>query len=814
MMGFGQDVRFGLRQMRKAPGFTGMAVLTLALGIGAATAVFSLVDTVLLRPLAFPEAERIVALDTLSQPRGGSGAAEVPSDTSYPNFADWRAQAKSFQAMASWQGGSFTLEAKGEPARRVDGMVVAADFFRVLGVRPVVGRDFLRSEEAAGTRSVVLSHALAEAAFAGSAGAVGRTIRFSDEVYTVIGVMPASFRFPNSPDAQMWVTPAMTLEGKNPSGQQRGWNQLNVVGRLAAGVSLAQARAEMQTIQRGLAARYVEDDGIETAVSVKPELEDLVGDVRGPLRILFGAVALLLLIACANVAGLLLTRMAGRRAELALRAAMGASRVQIVRQLLVESMTLSVLGGLGGFGLAAVALRVAPRVLPSDLPRLNELALNPRVLGFSVAASVATGLLFGVLPAWRSSKLDPALALRDAGRSTTAGRSQHRLQSALVIAETALGLVLLVAAGLLIRSFDRLMSVDPGFNAQHLIAFRVGMPPKRFQDERLLRISEQIKARMAALPGVQQATYGFPLPLAGGDMNITFSIVGRPNAPGKDPGARVSLVPENFFAALQLPLRRGRLFSSADEQAKSAGVVIVNQAFADRFFAGEDPLGKRLVSGFATEETPSAEIVGVVGNVNRGSLRETPQPEYYLPYGQVPGAPPYFALRVAGDPVNYVDAVRAAAAEVDATLPVYAVRTNLLTRSTAQQRFQTELITGFAAMALLLAAIGLYGVLSYMVTQRRFELGLRMALGAQRGDVLGMIVRRGLVLCCAGLAVGLVASVGLSRFLAALLFKTPALDVATFAATTMLLLGICMAACLVPAWRASRLDPNDTLREQ
>jgi predicted permease len=791
-----------------------MATLTLALGIGAATAVFSLVDAVLLRPLAFPQPDRIVALNTLQQASGG-GAAVLPSDTSYPNFFDWRNKAKSFAAMASWQGQSFTLTSGSGQAQRIDGMAVSSDFFRVLGVDPALGRSFVQAEEQAGSRSVILSHGLWQSALNGDAGAVGKTIRLSDETYTVVGVMPASFQFPNAPDAKAWITPSLAMEGKNASGTQRGWNQLNVIGRLRSGTSIEQARAEMQTIQQGLAAQYPEEDKKETAVSVKPELEDLVGDVSRPLDILFGAVCFLLLIACANVAGLLLTRTAARRSELALRAALGATRVQIVRQLLVESLAVSLLGGAFGFALAAIALRVAPQVLPSDLPRLNELALNARVFGFSLAASLVTGILFGVFPAWRSSRLDPSLALNDSSRSSTASRSQNRLHSLLVIGETALGLMLLIGAGLLIRSFDRLLSVDPGFKKDHLIAFRVGMPPKRFEDAKLLQLTQRLQARFATVPGVQRSTYGYPLPLAGGDMSITFTIDGRPNPVGEDPGARASVVAANMFQSLEMPLRQGRLFSEVDDRAGSAPTVIVNQAFADRYFPGESAVGKRITTGLSSsDQSESREIVGVVGNVVRSSLTEAPTPEYFVPFAQVPLGPPVFALRVTGDPANYVDTVRAVVAAEDSTLPVYGVRTNLIARSTAQQKFQTLLISGFAVIALVLSAIGLYAVLSYMVEQRTMELGLRIALGAQRGNVLSLILRRGMLLAVAGLVVGLGASFALTRYMATLLFATKALDGVTFAGMTVLLAAVSVLACVVPAYRASRLDPMETLRSQ
>jgi predicted permease len=810
-----QDLRFALRQLRKSHGFTLMSVLTLALGIGATTAVFSLVDTVLLHPLPFAQPDRLVALNTLEKQRAGSGPADVPADTSYPNFFDWRDRAHSFQSMASYQGGSFTLGLANTPARRIDGMTVSADFFRVLGINPALGRTFTRSEEQAGNRSVVISHSLWQTSFNANPSVIGQTLHLSEETYTIIGVMPATFQFPNAPDAQAFITPALTMEGKNPSGKQRGWNQLSVLARLAPGVDIAQGRAEMQTIQRSLAAQYPDEDAKETAVSVIPELQDVVGDIQRPLHILFAAVSFLLLIACANVAGLLLTRTAARRSELALRSALGATRPQIVRQLLLESLTLSFLGGLGGFLLAALALRLSPSFLPDDLPRIHELSLNPRVLLFALAASLLTGLLFGVFPAWRSARLDPAIALRDTTRSSTASRSQNRLHGALIVGETALSLILLVGAGLLIRSFNKLLSVDPGFNAQHLLTFRIGMPPKRFRDEKLLQLSQQLESRFAALPGVQASTFAYPMPLTHADMSITFSLPGHPTAPGEQPSARAGVVSSNFFQSMQMTLRHGRFFNATEDSPTSPATIIINQAFADRFFPGEDPVGKRIVSDLSSsDQVESREVVGVVGNVTRMSLDEAPQPEYYIPFAQVPLGPPTFAIRVAGDPATYENTVRTLVAQQDGSLPVFGMKTNLLARSTTQQRFQTLLISAFAAIALLLSAIGLYAVLSYMVVQRTLELGLRMALGAQRSNVLSLVLKRGLLLCVTGLAVGLIASAALTRYLTTLLFHTPALDAFTFSATTLLLLTISVASCLIPAFRASRLDPNETLRQQ
>jgi len=813
MHALAQDIRYALRQLRKNLGFTAMAALTLALGIGAATAVFSLVDAVLLRPLPFAQPERIVALDTL-EARGG---AVAPSEVSYPDFFDWRDQAKSFDSLASYQNGAVTFASKGGPVRRLSTMIVSADFFRVLGITPTLGRSFTRPEEQLGAHAVILSDSLWRNTFSANPNILGQPVRLNEETFYVIGVLPRGFAFPGATDTDVWVSPAVMMSGKNAPGKQRGWNQLTVLGRLAPGVSIEQARAEMQSIQKAIAKQYPDSDKDETAVQVTPELENVVGDVARPLHILFASVCFLLLIACANVAGLMLARTNARRAELAIRAALGASRIEIIRQLLIESLSLALLGGAIGIAIASAALKAAPHFLPANLPRVENLSLDLRVLTFALAASCLTSLLFGAAPAWRMSHLDPALALRDNTRGSSASRGQQRLHSILVIGEMALGLILLVGAGLLIRSFAKILDVDPGFNPKNVLTFRLAMPDNRFDGASTLQLKQQLQARLAAVPGIQQVTYGFPMPLAAGNMSITFTIEGHPVAPGDEPAARASTVAPNFFETMQIPLKRGRFFGAQEEQPNSPPVVLVNQAFANRYFPGEDALHKRMKPGLSNlDNPPVAEIIGIVENVHRLSLIEQPEPEYYVPQSQatVSGTP--FALRVTGNPESYLDTIRQVVAQQDASLPVYNARTytELLARNSAQQRFQAILLGAFAGIALLLSAIGLYAVLSYTVTQRTLELGLRMALGAQRGSILRMVLERGLILAGIGLAVGIVASALLTRFLATLLFGTKPLDVATFVGVALLLLITSTLSCLAPAYRASRLDPNETLRQQ
>jgi predicted permease len=812
-------LRFATRQLLRNPGFALTAILTLAIGIGATTAIFSIFYGVLLRPLAFSEPDRLVTITPLTV-TPGSGAV-VDHEVSYPNFRDWRDQAHSFDSISSYHSLAMVLNASGSnAAKNLQAGVISSDFFRVLGISPALGRSFTREEERAGGRVVVLSHELWASAFDSSPTIIDKPVRLADELYTVVGVMPpnTSSPFASTAPVDLWITPGVDAVGKSPSTEQRGWNQLYAIARLKPGVTVAQAQAEMNSIQANLAARYPDDNLKETAARVMPALEDLVGDVRPALRVLFGAVSALLLIACANVAGLLLARGSGRQAELAVRAALGASRSEITIQLLVESLLLSLLGGLAGIVVASLTLRGLLQFVPKNLPRLDTIAINGPVLAFAIGVSVLTGILFGLLPARRLAKLDPARALRDGTRTSSAGIAQHRLHSALVVTETALGLVLLIGAGLLIRSFMHLMATDPGFNPQHVLTFRVGVS---YPEEKRIQFFNQMVTRLGALPGVKSATGAFPLPFSGGDMTIDFDIQGRPTQPSDKPDARATVVEPAYFQTLEIPLLRGRLLTAADNQPTAPPVMVINQSLAAKYFPNEEALGKRLQSGFDQSDDPKTpgrwrEIVGVVSDVKRVRLGERPQPEYYIPFGQAAIASPYLALRVSGDPTTYANAVAGVVASLDKEVPIYRVRTmeENVASASAQPRFQTLLLTAFAAVALLLAAIGLYAVLSYMVVQRTREIGLRMALGAQRRDVLDLIVRRGLSLAGVGLCIGVVASLVLTRFMNSLLYDVKPLDPVTFVSVAAVLLLVSAIASLIPASRATNLDPMKTLRDQ
>ena len=815
------NIRYALRQLRKNPGFTITAVLTLAIGIGATTALFSLVYAVLLRPLPFPRPERLVYPTPLTMPAGVKDPAAAGENAiSYPDFFDWRAQSKSFDSLASYHSTSVTLNSFGSnTASQLRGAIVSSDFFHVLGINPSLGRTFTREEERPGNHVVVLSHELWVASFHSDPNIVGQHIQLDDQAYSVIGVMPRDFSFPiETPAPSLWITPSYDAEmtGPPPSTEQRGWNQLEMIGRLKPGVSIAAAQAELTLIQKGLSVRYPDSDTNAIAAKVTPEIDFIVGDVRPALRVLFAAVAALLLIACANIAGLLLARGEGRQTELAVRAALGATPAEIVRQLLSESLLISCFGGIAGVALASLLLRLSVYVVPANLPRFDHVSIDGGVLAFAAAASVITGLIFGLLPARRLSRVDPAHALRDGARGTSAGRSRSLLHTSLVVAETALGLVLLVAAGLLIRSFTRVLNTDPGFNPQRTLTFGVGISKKRYPEEQRTQFYHQLLPKLAALPGVKSATAAFPLPLNGGNISLSFKIQGRPVAPGDEPDARISMIEPSFLRTMQIRLLHGRDFTDADNTPHSKPVALVNQAFIKKFFPNEEPLGKGVMTGLDEDKKTFREIVGVTAIVKRSALTEKEEPEIYIPYESAPFAPVSFVLRVAGDPATYANSVTAAVTSIDRELPAYRFRTyqESLNLASAQPRFQTLLLTGFATIALLLSAIGLYAVLSYMVAQRTFEIGLRMAIGAQRSDVLRMVLHRGLSLALAGLVIGLVVSALLTNFLSHLLYGVKPLDPITFATVSIVLLAVSAAASFAPAWRASRLEPMKTLRDQ
>jgi predicted permease len=811
-----QDLRFSIRQLRKSPGFALTTILTLALGIGATTGIFSLVNAVLLRPLPFPEPARLMSLQHESHRTG----VVAPQSLSYPDFFDWRSQNRSFAAMASYRDETNTLTYGGS-AQVLQGEIVSSDFFRVLGIHPALGRDFLAGEEKAGKNTVMLSYQLWQTVFSGRPDIAGQTITLDGTAYTVAGVMPTSFSFPyQNPAPQIWTSlsaDAFDPDGDTPVTAQRGAHMLDVIGRLKPGATPDQARADLSHIDRNLATQYTETNKFYTGAQVRPELEALIGDSRPALRILFAAVSLVLLIACANVAGLLLARASRRRAEIALRSALGASRVEIVRQMLLESLVLSFCGGALGLALSNTFLTSMVRFMPQNLPRLDTFSVDSTVLAFTILASGVTGLLFGVVPAVRMSKLDPALALRDGTRSVTAGSGQHRLHSLLVISETALGLVLLITSGLFIRSFVHTLSVDPGFDRRNVLTADLSFPPGKGYATKVAQFYDQLLPQVAALPGVKSAAAGWPLPFSGSNIGVGFDIEGRPTAVGEMPAADVRIITPNFFNTLRIPIVRGRDFAATDSDT-SAPVAIVSESFAKKYFPGEDPIGKHIKPGLSDGMHKEAmhEIVAVVGDIKQRSLTKDARPTFYLALAQCGVTAPTFVIRSSGDPVALSTPLRTLIGSVNRDVPLYHVHTleDLLSAHASAPRFTTVLLSSFAVMALLLSAIGLYAVLSYMVAQRTNEIGVRMALGAQRGNVLALILRRGLVLALIGVAVGLFASALLTRLVSNQLYGVHPFDPLTYIGVTTLLVAISAVASLVPAWRAARVDPMKTLREQ
>jgi len=813
-----QDFRFALRQFKKSPGFALTTILTIALGIGGTTAIFSLVNTVLLRPLPFPDPDRIMSVESRNDRNPGiRGSAGAP--LSYPDFFDWRSQNKSFSALASFHDNDFTMTGIGEP-KHLTGHVVAADFFRILGVSPALGRGFNRDDEKPGVHVVVLSHTLWESAFGSASDIVGRSVTLDNKSYTVVGVMPRGFEFPiQNPAPMLWTS--LGDDGYDPAGQpmtaERGAHFLAVIGRLNPGVTSDQAQADLEVIARNLSTQYPDSNRHFVGAVVTTELENLVGDTRPALRILFGAVTFVLLIACANVAGLLLARASRRRAEFAVRAALGASRGQIVRQMLVESVALGLCGGVVGIVFAIGLLRVLLQLVPSDVPRLGQVSVDGSVLAFATLVSVITGLLFGVLPAWRTSLVNPSSAMRDGGRTASTGRGQHRLQNSLVVAETAVGLVLLVASGLLIHSFVRLLQVDPGFDRRNVLIASLSLPDSRYTSAQQVQFYNQLLPRVRALPGVQSASAGWPLPLTNTGMRISFDIEGHPLPQGDRNVARVSIAAPGFFETMRIPILRGREFQDTDD-AKANPVVIVSQAFARKYFSDVDPIGKHITPGFSdgTVKSVPREIIAVVADVKSSQLSEDVTPEYYLAFAQAAGLSPKLVIRATVDPVSLIGPLRGQLAEIDRNLPLYDVKTmdGLVSKSAAQSRFHALLLSCFAAIALLLSAIGLYGLLSYLVVQRTLEIGVRIALGAQRSSVLTMILRRGLTLAVIGLAIGIALSLMLTKLISGMLFGVRPSDPLTFVAVSLVLLLVSLIASSVPAYRASTLDPMKTLRDQ
>ena len=807
-----QDIRFGLRMLLKSPSVSIVATIALALGIGANTAIFSVVNAVLLRPLPFPNPESLVALFETDLQRGLQRGTH-----SYPNFFDIRSQNTAFERVSTYRSGDYIMTGRGEPAR-LQGAIVTSDLLPLLGVQPMLGRMFLPDEDKPSEtgRVVILSQPLFQKRFNADPSVLNQAITLNGVSYTVVGVMPAGFEFPiqNEP-VELWTTIAGDASGQTPVTTQRGAHFLRVIGRLKPGVTLEQAQADLTTIASRLEQQYP-DTNTHRGLRVDSALSALVGDVRPTLFILLGAVACVLLIACANVANLLLARATSRHKEMAIRTALGASRVRVIRQLLTESVLLSLLGGAVGLLLAVWWSDLLVALGKEDIPRAVQVGIDWRVLGFTLGVSLLTGLIFGLAPAFHSAKSELVESLKEGARGTSAGRFANLVRKGLVVIELGFAVLLLTGAGLLIQSLWRLQKVNSGLEPQNVLTFNVGLPEVKYDYAKQSQFFIDLKSRLEATPGVQAASSILPLPLSGDRFSISFEIEGRPMAPKDHPVGDFFSTGVGYFRAMGIPMIKGRDFDDRDRHGATP-VVIITESLARQFFPNEDPIGKRIKPGINTiegEKTTMKEIIGVVSDVRNRSLDAEPKPAYYVPQTQVPFDQMAMVVKMSGDPHSLVSAATKQVAALDQDVPVFAVKTmeEYLSASVAAPRFSTTLLSIFAAVALVLTVVGLYGVMSYSVAQRRNEIGIRLALGAQSRDVLLMIVKQGGVLIVMGLVIGLAGAFALTRLLASLLFGVTAKDPFTFAAVAVLLAIVALLACYVPALRATRVDPIEALR--
>src|SRR5690349_16525529 len=806
-----QDIRFGLRMLVKSPSLSIVATIALALGIGANTAIFSVVNAVLLRPLPFPNSDALMSVFETD-----SGRGYVRGSYSYPNFFDLRDQNHVFEHLAAYHDNDFTLTGQGQPVM-LHGAVASADLFSVLGVTPMLGRTPTAAEDKLTEtgRVVVLSERLFASRFGSDANVVNKTITLNGHSFTIIGVMPKGFEFPVQNDPlDLWTTIADDAAGKEPVTAQRGAHFLRLIGRLKAGITQSQAQAEADTIGARLSHQYP-DNNTNKGIRIEPTLKALVGDVRPALLIMLGAVACVLLIACANVANLLLARAMTRHKEMALRSALGASRLRVVRQLLTESVLLSFAGGVLGLALAIWWSELLIALGKKDIPRAIQVGVDWRVLAFTLAVTVLTGLVFGLVPALHLSKTDLTESLKE-GRGAGGAARKNRVRGVLVVAELALAVVLLVGAGLLIQSFWRLQHVNSGLQVENVLTFNVSLPEVRYSSEKQARFYRDLTNRVRSLPGVQSASAALPLPLSGDRFVISFQIDGRPVAPKDEPSADLFMTEPDYFRTMGIPVLKGRDFNERDDHS-STPVTIVSDTFARQFFPGENPIGKRIEPGISTwenEDSTMREIIGVVADIHNRALNTDPKPVYYLPQSQVPFNELAMVVKTSNDPRALINSVTREVGAMDSELPVFNVKTmnEYVSSSVAAPRFNTTLLSIFAGVALVLTIIGLYGVMSYSVAQRTNEIGIRMALGAQARDVLGLIVKDGVKIIGVGLLLGIGGALALTRLMESLLFGVTTRDPLTFVAIAGLLSLVAMLACYILAWRATRVDPLEALR--
>jgi putative ABC transport system permease protein len=799
------DLRYAARLQRKNPGFTIVAIIALALGIGANTAIFSVVNTVLLRPLPYKDPERLVMVWEDATKHG------YPRDTpAAANFVDWRDQNQSFEGMAAIADTCFNLTGSGDP-ERLEGRRVSANMFPLLGVEPHIGRVFTAAEDQPGAQRVaLLSYALWQRRFGGDPGIVGKALTLNGESHVVVGVMPARFQFPSSDD-QVWVPVAFTQQEAG----NRNRHYLQVLARLRPGVSLDQAQSEMNTIAARLQQQYPQSN-TDLGAAVQPLHEHLVGDIKPALLVLLGAVGLVLLIACANVANLLLARAAVRQKEIAVRVALGARRWRLIRQFLTESVLLSTFGGLVGLAIAYGGLVLLKASIPENISQARDISMDLRVLGFTFLVSVATGLIFGLAPALQAARFNQIDTLKEGGRDAATGGSGKRLRGLLVTAEVAISLVLLIGAGLLINSFLRLRNVDPGFRTDNLLTMKIVLPEPKYEEmERRSAFYTELINRVQSLAGVRSAAVTSNLPLYRQGNSIGVGIEGQPDPPpGQERIVVTRIISPGYFDTMSIPILRGRGLTEQDTET-TPNVVVVSETMARRYWPGEDAVGKRIAAGRIRSPEDWIQVVGVVKDVRQFELNAEPRPQMYLTYRQAG----FFdsrdlVVKTDVDPASMAATVRKAVWEIDKDQPVSNIQTmdEILADSIARQRFSMLLLAIFAAVALVLAGVGIYGVMSYSVAQRTHEIGIRMALGAQTGAVLKLAVGYGMKLVIAGIAIGLIAAFALTRVMSTLLFGVTATDPTTFTLISLLLIAVAVLASYVPARRATRVNPIIALR--
>jgi putative ABC transport system permease protein len=806
------DGKYAMRQAMKAPGFAAVVIITLALGIGANTTVFSIVDAVMLRPLPYAQPQRLAEVQS-----SGSGSFSG-EDVSYPDFLDWRRQNRSFERLVSYHSASFTLTGL-ERAVHLDGQVVSWDLLPLLGVQPELGRGFTPEEEKRGSRVVLISHALWVAQFGSDPSVVGRTMHLSGDAFTIAGVMPETFRFPvNAPKNDFWTTLAIDDDANDQHAAvgNRGMHFLNVIGRLKPGVTVARADAEMKGMAAQLAKQYPDSNTTHDSARAVSELTALLGDTRTLLMVVLGAVGLVLLIACGNVANLLLARAREREREMAMRSALGANRGRIVRQLLVESVTLGIAGGVAGCALAFLATPAVLRLIGTSVPRAADAGVSLPVLGFALFASLVSGVLFGLVPAVSTAKADLLSTLKEGGRGDVGGH--HRVGSVVIVGQVALGIVLTAGAGLLMTSFVKLTHKDEGFNPDHLLMFNFETPDSRYAKTRP-EFYGQYFEKLRALPGVESAAGSMLPPMTNNDAILSFENPEHPVPEGQEPNANVDAISPGYFHTMQIPLLMGRDFSDGDD-LKSAQVMIVNQAFAEKYFHGENPLGKKLKPGAGNgtpDGPPWREIVGVVGSVRASATQGAMQPIQYLAANQLARwCCMRSVVRTSVDPMSLEPEVRMLVSSMDRDIPVTDVSTmrDLMSLQLAQPRFAMVLLGAFAGLALVLTVVGLYGVMAYSVARRTREIGVRLALGAQRRVVLHMVLGDAAVLVGVGMAIGIAATLASASVLQSMLYGTASRN-------PLVLAGVCgvvalagLVAAYLPALRAAGIDPMRALRAE